>query len=238
MDDLDRKIKKILRKSKKQDSDVTSQKCPDSHLLASYADGVINQIDKGKVEEHLFQCSTCLDLVHGYQKVRMGEKHGTLPEVPGRLVDNAMNLVAAEETREGVFDVVLKFARETIEIISNPGNLAISHAAVPVPVRGEKGTVSANIITVNKIFSNVESAVYVERAGKDRVNIKAIVTDIGSGQPVDGLRISLFNPEFEMASHMAKKGKALFENVMFGKYVIKLYLKGKEIGHIALHIKK
>lgn len=237
MDELDKKIKKILSKSKKSDSGLKSGNCPDDHILVSYADGVIDEIHKENVEEHLLTCKACLDLVLGYKNVIIGEKLETLPEVPGILVDNAMHLVTAEETGKGLFDIVLQFARETITIVANPGNLAISHAAVPVPLRGEKGTVSANIITVHKTFPDVEISVDVESAGEERVKIKTLITDIESGQPVDGYRTSLFNPEFEMASHMAKKGKVLFENVMFGKYVIKLYLKGKEIGQIALHIK-
>jgi hypothetical protein len=190
------------------------------------------------VEQHLLECNNCLDLIVLQNKIRAEEAHESITDVPAYLMNKAMDLVAEKDTGEGLFDIVLKFARETIEIIRNPGNLAISHAAVPVPVRGEKSVLSTNIITLSKTFSDVESEVEVMRVGEDFVNIRTIIRYVESGEPVEELRVSLFNPRREMASCIAKNGKVHFEGLRFGKYVIKINRQGREIGQISLNIKE
>jgi hypothetical protein len=234
MDELDRKIKHIWNQSKKS-SGMKSKKCPEENTLISYIEGVLGESDKEKVEQHLPECGDCLDLVLSYHKVREGEAREPVPEAPVNLMNKAMGLVTTKDTGEGLFDIVLKFAKETIEIITNPGNLGF-HSAVPVPVRGEKSSISSNLITLNRTISGVESVVDVERVDEGLVNIRAVARDSKSGEPVEGLRISLFNPDREIASYIAQQGAVRFENLRFGKYVIKFKQQGEEIGQMSLNI--
>lgn len=238
MDELDKKIKHIWRKSKKLGQGMKAKKCPGDNLLVSYMDGVIRDNDKEKVERHLLECNHCLELVITHYKLKEAEAHEAVPEVPVFLMNRAMNLVPEKETKEGFSDIVFKFARETIEIITNPGNLGISFAAVPAPVRGEKGSFSADHIALHKTFTDIESEVEVLRVDEGRVNIRVMNKDIKSGRLVEGLRISLFDPHRETASHIAKKGVVLFEGLNFGKLIIKISRQGKEIGQISLDIKE
>jgi hypothetical protein len=238
MDELDRKIKHIWNKAGKPDSRMKKGHCPEDTLLSSYMDGTLNKTDKERIEKHLLECANCLDLIHLYKKVREDEAREAVHDAPAAWIKKAMNLVSEKETVEGLFDIVLKFARETIEILANPGNLAISHIAVPVPVRGKKSALSANHITLNKTFSDVESEVEVTRVGEGCVNIRVMIKDIKTGVPAEGLRINLFNPHREIASYIAKNGEVRFEDIGFGKYVIKLNRQGKEIGQLSLNIKE
>lgn len=238
MDELDKKIKHIWRKSKKQVQGMKGKKCPDHNLLVSYIDGVLRDADKNKVERHLLECSHCVDLVVIHHKIKEAETHEAVADVPPFLVNRARGLVPEKETTEGFFDIVLKFARETIEIITNPGNLGISYAAAPVPVRGEKKKLTSNHISLHKTFPDMESDVEIAKTRDGLVNIRILNRDIRSGRPVEGARISLFNPEREVASHIAKKGEVLFEGLGFGIYVFKISRKGSEIGHISFIIKE
>jgi len=238
MDELDKKIKHIWRKSKKQAPDMKAGMCPGHNMLASYIDGALRDADKDKMERHILECGHCLDLVMLHHKVKESEAIERVPKVPAFLVRRARDLVTEKETREGIMDIVLKFARETIEIITNPGNLGISYTAAPVPVRGEKKDAAGNHISLHKNFADMESDVDILKTGEGRVNIRILSKDIASGRPVEGARISLLNPEREMASHIARKGEVLFEGLSFGKYMIRISRKGREAGHISIDIKE
>jgi hypothetical protein len=236
MDELDKKINGSLAGIKKQGPGTKKSRCPDDNLLASYADGVLRDNVKEGVERHLTECNNCLDLVISYNKVKVSEAHEAVPDVPTALINKAMDLV--KDKGEGIFDIVLKFARETIDIITNPGNLGISYSAVPVPVRSGESPTEANLITLNRTFSEVESAVDVERVGEGRVNISTRIKDISSGKPAEGLRVSLLDPDREIASYIAKNGEACFEGLGFGKYVLRYQKHGEETGRISLNIKR
>ncbi len=239
MDELDSKIKYILKKSKKPASGEKKVNCPEDIVLAQFIDNALNDSDKQKMERHLVECNDCLDQIILHKTILEEEALDGLPDVPPALVHKAMDLIneKKKDVTAGIVDVILKFTRETIEIL-NPGNLSISYGAVPVPVRGEKKTVSSNMVTLRKVFSDLEAEADVERTGHGSVNIKITTKNVSSGLPSDGLRISLFNPDREIASDVAEKGEAHFDRLRFGEYVIRINRQGVVIGHISLNIKE
>jgi hypothetical protein len=238
MDELDKKIKKIWNKVKKPAAVKGKENCPGDNVLSYYTDGILKEADKEKVEQHLLQCKDCLEMILLQNKVRQGEALEAVPEAPSSWMEKAMDLVPAKDARDGVFDIVLKFARETIEIITNPGNLLISYDAVPLPVRGERKKLPANFVNLSKTFSDIKCDIEVEKVADRHVNLKIITRDIKSELPAERLRISLFNPRKEIASFIAKKGDAHFEGLRFGEYVIKVNRQGKQIGRVSLEIKE
>ncbi len=238
MDELDKKIKSIWSKAKETHKGGGKQPCPEDSVLSSFIDGGLKESVREGIEKHLLACGDCLDIVIAHSKMSAEEAHETIPEVPAFLMNKAMSLVRKKESGPGFVDIVLKFARETIEIISNPGNLGISYNAVPVPVRGEGSTQSANIITLNRAFSDVECAADVEMVRAGHINIKAMIRDVRSGKPAEGLRINLFNPDREIASHIAKEGEVYFKCLTLGQYIIKIDRQGNTIGQLSMNIEE
>ncbi len=168
MDDFDKKIKDILNKTRNPASDEKKVNCPEDIVLTQFIDNALNNNDKEKVENHLVECNLCLDQVIVHKKIREEEVLEGLPDVPHTFVKQAMDFVTAKkrDLAAGIVDVILTFARDTIDIL-NLGNLSISYGAVPVPVRGEKKTVSSNMVTLRKVFSDLEAEADVERIGHE-----------------------------------------------------------------------
>ncbi len=239
MDEIDKKIKHIWNKVKKQDSGIKGENCLDDKMLSHYIDGVLKKTDKEKVEQHILECNYCLDLILLHKKASEDEAYEAVPDVPRIWMERAKNLVTEKlkDARVGLFDIVLKFAKETVEVIKNTGNLSISYGAVPVPVRGEKKILPANLVTLSKTFSNIQSDLEVEKVAEDIVNMKVMTKDVESCEPVKGLRISIFNPHREIASHITENGEVCFEGLRFGEYIVKINRPDKEIGQISLNIK-
>ena len=240
MDEIDKKIKHIWNKIRKPDTSTKREDCPGDKTLSYYIDGVLKETDKERIEKHLLKCNNCLELILLHKKVKENEAHEAVPDVPMGWIERAIDLLPEKEkdATVGLFDVVLRFAKETIEIIRNPGNLSISYGAIPVPIRGEKKILSTNLVTLSKRFPDVESKVEVERVGEANVNIKIMTKGVKSGLPLEGLRISLFNPRREIASYVAENGEVHFEGLRFGEYVIKITMPDKKIGQISLNIKE
>ena len=213
-------------------------KCPENIKLASYVDGILSNNEKENMEKHLVECSVCLDNVILYHKINKEEALETVPEVPDSLLQRAKGLISKENAGASLFDIVLKFAQDTIEIITNPSNLGISHMAAPVPVRGEESALSTKSITLHKTLDNISVEVEITKTCDEKVNIRTLIIDTESGKKVEGLRVNLFNPDREMASSISKEGEASFKNIIFGKYIIKINKQGKEVGQISLNIKE
>ncbi len=239
MDKIDKKIKHIWNKVKKQDSGIKGENCLDDKMLSHYIGGVLKNTDKEKVEQHILECNYCLDMILLHKKAIQDEAYEAVPDVPVVWMERAKSLVTGKvaDAKAGLFDIVLEFAKETIEVIKNTGNLSISYGAVPVPVRGEKKTLPTNLVTLSRTFSHIQSDLEVEKVGEGKVNMKVMTKDVGSGEPVKGLRISIFNPRREIASHIAENGEVCFEGLRLGEYIVKINRPDKEIGQISLNIK-
>ena len=240
MDELDNKIKDILGRIKKPESRSSGGDCPEESLLACYSEGLLKDSEREWMEQHLLACGDCLQITLLNEKMKRDEVHETIPEAPMEWMERAKNLLPRKEASlsDRLFDVVLKFAKETIETIGNPGNMAISYGAMPVPVRGEEKVRSSRLVTVKKVFTEVELEAEVERVGEKLANIKVLIKEVGSGLPVQDLRISLFQFRREIASYVAENGESLFSGLKFGDYFIKVTKQGREIGKISLKLKE
>jgi hypothetical protein len=149
-----------------------------------------------------------------------------------------MNLVSNKaDVTEGLFDIVLRFIKEKIEVADNPGNLSIFFETAPMPARAGRKELSDNLITLKKSFADFKSSIEVERVDDRYVNMKVITENIRSGSPATDLRISLFNPVQEIASYVVEDGMALFMDLKYGRYIIKISSGKKKIGEISLDLR-
>jgi hypothetical protein len=236
MDELDKKIKSLW--SKVRSNPVNKcEECPEVQTLLYFIDGILKEADRERVEKHLLECSHCTDLVILNNKVKHDEVNAVLPQAPESWVLNAMNLVSEKDDAAGLFDIALKFAKETIEILTNPANLPVSMGAAPVPVRGENEILYTDHVVLSKTFNTIKSDCEIERIDDDNLNIRVFMKNLESGEPAQGLRVNLFNPDQEIASFTVEHGEVCFSDVSFGKYVIRIMKQGSEIGQISLNLK-
>ena len=94
--------------------------CPDEETLASYLAGGLTPNTSEEIETHFAQCTACLDeLAAAYSSIRGDEKE-TVPEA---LIAKAMALVPQAAQEEGFFDMVVRLARGSLELVSTTGQL-------------------------------------------------------------------------------------------------------------------
>ena len=206
--------------------------CPDEETLASYLAGGLTPTLGEEMETHLAQCTACLDELSAAYSSILGDEKETVPEA---LIARAMALVPQATQEEGFFDMVVRLARGSLELVSTTGQL------VEVPglagVRGKPETPGATILQVEKELGRFKVAVEVEPV-EDELCQLAVTVRAGGALPADGIRLSLLAGGREQASYLARQGTAIFDRVSPGDYRLAISENNASLGSIRLTIKE
>jgi len=206
--------------------------CPDEEALASYLAGSLTPSTGQEMETHLSQCTACLDDLSAAYSSMLGDDKETVPEA---LIANAMALIPQTAQEEGFFDMVIRLARGSLELVSTTGLL------VEVPglagVRGKPETQGTAILQVEKEMGRFKVAVEVEPV-EDELCQLAVTVSAGGGLPADGIRLNLLAGGREQASYLARQGTAIFDRVSPGDYRLAISEANAPLGSIRLTIKE
>ncbi len=208
--------------------------CPDEESLANYLSGLLSGAAKESLEEHLSSCTFCVDEIVAAHKTMQD----TATEiVPQRVIDRAMGLVPAKQRSEGVFDLVVRLVKDSIELVTTSGQWMNPAAAVPVGVRGKAQPSATSILQVEKELGDFKVAVEVELIGAGQCQIAVGMKDPG-GRAVDNVRVSLVSEGREQASYLTRQGEAVFDRIPKGEYNLSLSESGKPLGTIRLRMEE
>src|SRR5262245_24334789 len=206
--------------------------CPDEETLASYlAGGGLTSTICEETETHLAQCTACLDDLSIAYSSMLGDEKETVPEA---LIAKAMGLVPQTTQEEGFFDMVIRLARGSLELVSTTGQLV--EAPGLAGVRGKPETPGTAILQVEKEMGRFKVAMEVEPV-EDELCQLAVTVSAGGGLPADGIRLSLLAAGREQASYLARQGTAIFDRVSPGDYRLAISEANAPLGSIRLTIK-
>jgi hypothetical protein len=206
--------------------------CPDEETLASYLAGGLTPTSGEEMESHLSQCTSCLDeLSAAYSSLRGDEKE----TVPQAFVAKAMALIERDAQQESFFDIVVRLARGSLELVSTTGQLV----GVPVlaGVRGKLESPGTTILQVEKEMGRFKVAVEVEPV-EDELCQLAVTVRADGALPADGIRLSLLAGGREQASYLARQGTAIFDRISPGDYRLAISKANAPLGSIRLTIKE
>jgi hypothetical protein len=206
--------------------------CPDEETLASYLADGLTPTKSDEMETHLAQCTACLDELSAAYSSMLGDEKETVPEA---LIAKAMALIPQAAGEEGFFDMVMRLARGSLELLSTTGQV------VEVPavsgIRGEVQSSSTTILQVEKEIGKFKVAVEVEPVDDELCQL-AVTVKAGEALPADGIRLSLLAGGREQASYLARQGTAIFDRVSPGDYRLTITENNAPLGSIRLTIKE
>jgi hypothetical protein len=157
-------------------------------------------------------------------------KSGTGYEiVPERVVQKAMALV---ERREPVFDLAVRFVKDTIELIST------SASVIPMTVPATRNLAKpsqANALHVEQELGRFRIAVELEIGQSGTCQVTANVTE-STGAPAEGLRMSLKSGDREQASFLTRGGIVVFDGIAPGEHSIAVSESGTHVGRIRVSL--
>ncbi|HEX9879826.1 MAG TPA: zf-HC2 domain-containing protein [Candidatus Binatia bacterium] len=205
--------------------------CPDEESLAVYLSGSLADEERDGLERHLAACSYCLSEVAAANEA---SEPGEKVSVPQWLTERAMALVQAPRAAS-LFDLVIRFVKDTVEMVQQSGEWMSTLAPQPAAVRGAAKPASRGLLQVERQMGAHKIALEVEKT--DGGGCQVIVRVTGEdGKPVDGVRLSLKAGEREQASFLTRQGQAVFESVPEGEYDLILSLAAATLGTIRLKI--
>jgi hypothetical protein len=105
-------------------------------------------------------------------------------------------------------------------------------------VRGSTRVISQNLVVLEKEFKDITLEIELEKTDTQVTDIKIYTKNPRSGNPLDGLRIDLYANGVEIASCVTERGEALFEQLEFGEYRLRVMEKQKNRGEVSLIIKE
>jgi hypothetical protein len=222
------KIAGILsRFSKRTAGPIDRAKCPNEETLAMFLQGELAGKARDKVEAHLAQCELCIDeLVAAF---KAAETTGVELDVPRQLVNRAMALVGRTESG---FEIAVRLLRDSLELLSTTGRLVPQF--VPV-VRGEATSAEGNALQVEQEVGRFRVAVELELTEPGACRVLANVTE-ASGQPAEGVRLTLTSGDREQASFLTRAGGVVFDRIAPGEYSIAVSESGNALGRIRLNL--
>jgi hypothetical protein len=224
----DNKIAEILsRFLKRAGGSVDRAKCPDEETLAVFLQGELAGKALDEVEAHLARCSLCADDLAAAFKA--ADVTGAAVDVPRRLLDRAMALVGRAESG---FEIAVRLLRDSLELLSTTGRLVPQF--VPV-VRGEATSAVENALQVEQEVGRFRVAVELELSAPGVCRVLATVTE-ESGQPAEGVRLTLASGDREQASFLTRAGGVVFDRIAPGEYSIAVSESGIALGRIRLNL--
>ena len=224
-------IRKVYQMYRKAHNKPNSP-CPNEETLVCFSEGKLSKEEAAVIQEHLITCHRCAEVVYLFCS-KFEEKR----EVPEFLVKKAKDLVKPKAL-PNILNLILALKEKALQILESNGDVILDNEIIPVPVlRSRQISEFPEEIRLIKEFNDIKVTVYIQRRDKHKVRINLNLVNKISLTPLEDLRLALIKDTQELESYEAVAGNAVFENVGFGQYSIKITRKDEELGAINLEIR-
>ena len=225
-------IRRVLRNYLSQERKSTERaSCPDEESLAGFLGGNLRGEKKEQLEAHFASCSFCVDELVAAHKAMEGAEN---QKVPRELIEKAMALVPPAHREQGLLDLVVRLAQDSLELVSTSGQSILTPA--PLGVRRSSKRSKPSIIQVKKVMGRFKVTAEVERVDTGLCQIVVEIREEGE-KPVDGVRVSLVCKGREQASYLTRRGRAAFDRVAKGEYNLPISDSGGVLGTIQIKVR-
>jgi len=217
------------------------KRCIGEESLIDYMEGRLSDKVRLEIEAHLSRCDMCLGEAVICNKMISGSSPlildlAELDPAPERVTLKAVESVKRfsdtsypEKIVSYVSDLISKGSDELRRLFPfGTGSLS--------PVRGSREVLSDDLILLRKSFTGLEIEIKVEKTNPGLASIRVSV--IESDQPSDPVRATLFRNSREISSYLINGSAPVFENIPFGRYLLRLTRNGEKAGEYSFNIKE
>ncbi len=233
--DMSNKYDYFLKELLANKKDTASAKgCLSEELFAAYLGNLLNDNDKIKVEEHLSQCSICRQQGIAFSKVVSGVQEEALQKSPRTITERAKQLMNQPQTRDWI-EVVLKFAKHSIQIIKDSASVIQPLELIPAGIRTDSAGGNKTVF-MKKEFNGILAGIAVENIDNAFCDIDVQITDSSNAAPLDNIRLTFISGGKELASYLTVNGRTSFKNTPYGSYLLIIMKGNNAIGEISLKL--
>jgi hypothetical protein len=206
---------------------------PDEEEIACFLEGRLPDIEAQKLKVHLTQCQACAEALAVAAKVKPGQDI----QAPAWLIETVKGLIE-QPAPVRLLELILRWKEKAIELIETNGAVFVGRQILPVPLlRSRKIQYFNKNVTVLKDFSDIRLEVRIESRPVQAFDLSAEIKDKRTLRPIRNARIALFKDNIELESYQCDTGKAIFEHVAAGKYLLEVSATGIKSAQVALEVK-
>lgn len=206
--------------------------CLTDEMIACYAEGILQGSELTAVEVHLKQCALCAQVVEVQKECVLARKRGEFSYVDPELFER-LRKELIDTPSVAFLNIVLTFKEKIIDAIRTTGEILPLSPAYAL--RGESET--GHTVVIRETFSNVEIIVEITKQAQESFRVLLKTTDLTTSMPKDDLRINLIEGETELESYKTLGGRAVFDSLKMGEYVLQVMQKDQIVGNVRLNIK-
>lgn len=208
--------------------------CPQEETLASFFEGKLPDKESLDLKKHFLFCDRCSELL-----ALLSEEVPDLP-IPDDLEARTKDIIGRDNNSALFFlEVILGLKKKTLDLISTTGDILFGQEFIPLPVlRSRNKADFGDEVIIVKALSNLKIELELENKTNYLAKVIIRLTDITTGKPVEGLRVTLYRNSREIESYIAEAGKAVFDNIAPDKYTLEIFTPENTLGKAVLDIRK
>ncbi len=205
-----------------------------NELLGYFAEGLLSVKEQKAVARLIKDDLLIQEEVRIQKEISKLVTSENLPSVPQHVIQNAKNLVG-EPFGIRVWSLMVHFTNDAVKMLKSDGIFVNPTMSYAQPVRGQSNN-NPKTILIKKDFNSIGIQVEIERAQNSTNRIVICAQDLKTHNPVNDLRITLFENDTELESHISYKGKTNFENMRDGRYTVDIAAVHQPIARISLEL--
>jgi len=227
------RLVKVIYREWRRDSRCGEPHHPDEETLAGFADNILSAEEKKVVQEHLFVCDRCAELLSTQLRI---QPHLSL-DVPAPLLVKVKALVE-EAARENILEILIKLKEKALEIIQTSGDILLGQELVPAPVlRSRKINEFKEEVSILKDLQQIRVMAKIQNKSTKCFNLTITVTDKQILKADKNLRVTLIKGGLELESYINESGSSFFENIQPGDYQVEISRQAEKLAVIDLKVK-
>ena len=202
--------------------------CLTESELGAYIEKTLDSKKAGEVERKLADCSGCR------RELRLASSllHAPLEEAPLSVVERAR---AAYPADKSIFDVIAALVKDSVRLLHSSAGFDLQPAPGLPGLRGGR-MVAPDMVVLNKSFDEFDAELSIEKLHGGACSIRVHAVEQGSKASAEGLMVSLYSDDRELASGKTEHGRLVFEDVSPGRYLVRFFKRRKSIAEIAIKI--
>lgn len=202
-------------------------------MMAYYAEGLLPPQERRRVADKIARDPAA------QESIRIQEHLALMPDagqaaVPESVLQQAVDLVPAC-SGGGVWDVVVHLGRTAIEYLTSDG-LAVPGTLGGAPVlRGSHNGPQRSVV-LNKQTSSLKIQMEIFLEDRRGHCVAVDLKKIPAQKSPEDLRVTLRRGDVELESHVARQGRAVFENIRQGRYFLEVTDDHRSLARISLRL--
>jgi len=206
--------------------------CPDEDAFAAFLEQKLPENQARLFMGHIAACDQCAELLAAH--IRAAETQDA--ELPEELFQWTRNLLEAHAS-ESALQIIVKAKDRLLELVSTNADVLVGQELVPAALlRSRKVKDFPDEIVALKDFDALVVQVSVRAREQGRFDVAVLVKVKQTQKPAEDLRISLIRGEVELESSVCEAGKAVFEHIEPGKYLVEVSSVVERVALIRMEI--